>query len=82
MTRSSSGSNSGERYLRRYPALERWMNQCNICQTRGYKPELPAQIHRDPTFADKNLRAFFSPLALDRLGRCEACAGAIDARDK
>jgi hypothetical protein len=80
MTRSSDGSNSGERYLRKYPALERWMNQCHLCQARGYKPELPTQIHADPTFADKNLRAYFKPLALDELGRCEECALAIEGR--
>ena len=82
MTRSSKGSNSGERYLRRYPAIERWMNQCVACQARGYNPEMPAQIYSEPTFTDRNLRAFFPALALDALGRCDTCAAALEQRDR
>lgn len=77
MTKSTHGTNSGERYLRQYPALERWMNQCVLCQARGHKPELPEQIFAVATFADGNLRAFFAPLPLDDLGRCETCAAAM-----
>jgi hypothetical protein len=73
------GLGSGEQYLRDYPALERWMNQCILCQARGYKPELPEMIGKEPTFADQNLRSFFKPLPVDALGRCEVCASAADS---
>ena len=76
------GLGSGEQYLRDYPELERWMNQCVLCQTRGYKPELPEMIRKEPTFADRNLRSFFKPLLVDALGRCEVCAAAIASREQ
>ena len=65
-----------ERYLRMYPALWRWLNQCGICQTEGYRPELPAEIY--PGLAAYNLRRLLLPLALDELGLCAACRAAFD----
>ncbi len=62
----------GERYLLMYPALrKKWINQCSICQTQGYKPDLPAKAIGE---AVKNLRRMFKELRVDTVGRCDDCA--------
>jgi hypothetical protein len=75
------GLGSGEQYLRDYPDLKRWMNQCVACQSRGYRPDLPENIYDRPNAAAGNLRSFFQPLPLDALGRCHTCAMVLDAGD-
>ncbi|MBC7921406.1 MAG: hypothetical protein H7Z75_10000 [Ferruginibacter sp.] len=60
----------GENYLRMYPGLEKWINQCVICQTKGYKPEIPEKIF--PGIAAQNIKKFFPPLELNG-GICEEC---------
>lgn len=65
-----------EQYLRAFPALRRWINQCVVCQTEGHRPELPAQIY--PGMAAYNLRQLFQPLALDELGICADCRAAFE----
>ncbi|RTQ47909.1 hypothetical protein EJV47_18510 [Hymenobacter gummosus] len=65
-----------ELYLRMYPALQRWLNQCVICQAQGYRPDMPAQIY--PGGAAHNLRRLFRPLALDELQMCATCRAAFE----
>lgn len=60
-----------EQYLRMYPALRRWLNQRVVCQTEGYRPDMPAQIY--PGMAAYNLCRLFRPLGLDELGMCADC---------
>jgi hypothetical protein len=65
-------------YLKQYPDLNRWLNQCPSCGARGYKPELPDNIYPHFNVAADNLRKFFRPLAINELGLCEQCARAIE----
>jgi hypothetical protein len=69
----------GEKYLRMYPGLEKWMNQCVICQAKGYKPELPEKL--TPGGAAQNIRRYFSPLTIDG-GICEECLMLLPSKDK
>jgi hypothetical protein len=67
----------GEEYLRQYPRLRKWVNQCVVCQAVGYRPDLPADLFTSDgnrTAAADNLRRYFRPLPVDELGRCEMCA--------
>jgi len=59
----------GEGYLRMYPQLNKWINQCVACQTNGYKPEMPESTKN----GFKNIRKFFNELPLKN-GLCESCA--------
>lgn len=66
----------GEEYLRMYPRLRKWINQCNACQDTGYKPELPKELSTYDgkiSAAAKNLRKFFKPLPLNETGLCAVC---------
>ena len=64
--------NEGDLYLREYPHLLKWINQCVACQHRGYKPEMPSEIF--PGVAARNLRKYFDELVLNEKGLCAQCA--------
>lgn len=70
--------NEGLLYLRGYPQLRKWINQCVACQRLGYKPEMPQQI--GVGVAAKNLRRFFPEMGINEAGLCEQCASARQAR--
>lgn len=59
-------------YLKQYPVAKRWLNQCIVCQSFGYKPEMPEKIH--PGYLAENLRKLLSPLAVNELSICTFCA--------
>jgi hypothetical protein len=66
----------GEEYLRMYPQLKKWINQCSACQDIGYKPELPLELSTysgEKSAAAKNIREFFKPLPLNEIGLCDVC---------
>ena len=60
-----------ELYRKQYPECNKWVQQCIICQTEGYKPEMPNQIGIGRL--SQNIRKFYRELALDEIGLCEAC---------
>lgn len=62
-----------DKYLQMYPELMKWINECIICHSKGYKPEMPEHISREFSVAGKNLRKFFNPLVVDDLSICEQC---------
>jgi len=61
-----------ELYRKQYPECNKWMQQCIICQTEGYKPEMPNQIGIG--YLSQNIRKLYNKLALNEIGLCEACA--------
>jgi len=63
-----------EQYLRMYPELNKWLNECPICHSKGYKPDMPEHISREGSAAAMNLRKYFRPLAVNTDGICEQCA--------
>lgn len=54
-------------YLTMYPRALKWINQCIVCQRKGYKPEMPKDEW-------PNLARYFTPLALGDDGVCAQCA--------
>ena len=67
----------GDGYLQMYPRFLKWINVCACCGRKGYKPEMPP--NDDPRFSGQNLRRYFTPLALNRLGHCDQCAPHAEA---
>lgn len=66
----------GEEYLKMYPQLKKWINQCVACQDIGYKPELPLELSTwggETSAAAQNLRKFFKPLQVNEVGLCDMC---------
>ncbi|OUS70282.1 hypothetical protein B1748_29030 [Paenibacillus sp. MY03] len=67
----------GEEYLKMYPSLMKWINQCIACQSIGYKPDLPHELATydgiNMSAAAANLRRFFKPMSVDEIGLCDTC---------
>ena len=62
----------GDEYLEMYPRFRKWINQCIACNTKGYKPEMPA--NDASRFNGQYLRRYFKPLSVNEVGLCEQCA--------
>ncbi len=58
-------------YLKQYPEAKKWLNQCIVCQSIGYKPEMPEKIY--PGYLAENLRRLLSPLEVNKLNICTHC---------
>jgi hypothetical protein len=68
----SSKSRDRETYLKQLPETRKWLNECSICHSFGYKPELPEKIF--PGLMAENIRSLFSPFAVNELSICIDCA--------
>ena len=66
-----SNKDNKENYIKQYPEINKWLNQCIICQTQGYKPNLPDKIY--PGFLADNIRRFYNVLEVDEIGICTDC---------
>lgn len=63
---------TAEKYLQQYPRIRKWLNQCLMCQSLGYKPEMPEE---DGTHCEfKNIRFRFKCLPVDSVGLCDVCS--------
>lgn len=70
--------NQGMDYLKRYPHLWKWMNNCISCGEIGYKPDLPEHIHPEDAvphlqWNDEYIRKYFKPLYVNESGYCKMC---------
>ena len=63
---------NGKDYLATYPRLRKWVQQCVLCQSEGYNPEMPDFLGVSG-FGPANIRRMFPPLSLDSNGVCEQC---------
>ncbi|SFH33651.1 hypothetical protein SAMN05421739_11215 [Pontibacter chinhatensis] len=61
-----------ELYTKQYPEVKKWLNQYILCQTIGYKPELPQKVY--PGFLAEHIRQYYGPLEVNELGVCAVCA--------
>ena len=61
-------------YLKTYPRLRKWINECPICHAIGYKPEMPEHISGEFSIAGKNIRKMLKPMAVDEIGFCLICS--------
>ena len=62
-----------ELYLKTYPGLQKWINECPVCHSKGYKPDMPEHIGGADSVAVHNLKAYFRPLEVDNMGICLQC---------
>lgn len=61
-------------YMRRYPKLNKWINECWLCHCQGYDRSIVESPNNEQTIAARNIKSFFRPLDLDEDGLCEACS--------
>lgn len=63
-----------ELYLKMYPELLKWINECPICHSKGYNLEMPEHIGGEDSIASYNIRKYFKPLEVDKNGLCLQCS--------
>ncbi|MGN1030485.1 MAG: hypothetical protein ACI4PQ_02670 [Butyricicoccaceae bacterium] len=63
-----------EAYISQYPELKKWINECMVCHTKGYRPDMPEQVGGASSIAAHHIKKLFRPLALNEAGICPQCA--------
>ncbi len=58
-------------YLKDYPQLHKWVNECIICGTKGYNPQIDM---KEEKIAVNNLKSVLPPLEVNELKMCSTCA--------
>ncbi len=66
--------NEGELYLQSYPKLRKWINECQICHSKGYKPDMPKHIANPDAVSGYFIRKYFKPLEVNEMSICNQCA--------
>jgi hypothetical protein len=61
-------------YMRRYPKLNKWINECWLCHCQGYDRSIVENPNNEQTIAARNIKSYFRPLDLDEDGLCEVCS--------
>ena len=57
-------------YRKQYPSVNKWINQCVICQEEGFKPEL---LLNDLGTFGSNIISNWNELELNDLKMCSNC---------
>lgn len=65
-----------EIYLRQYPEVKKWLNQCVIYQEIGYKKEMPNKI--GVGVLAENIRKYWNVLDVNDISICEQCSSLMN----
>lgn len=65
-------SKDREQYRQQYPKVKKWLNQCVVCQSEGYKKNLPSKI--EPGFMAEHIREYWDELEVDDISICDQCS--------
>ena len=64
----------GENYIKTYPYLKKWINECLCCHRKGYSPDLPDKISVvDGSLEVYFIKKYFKPLNINEQGLCAVC---------
>ncbi|MBE6901097.1 MAG: hypothetical protein E7478_01330 [Ruminococcaceae bacterium] len=66
--------NDAELYLDTYPKLRKWINECVVCHSKGYKPDMPEHIGGEYSVSGAVIRQYFRPLELNDDNICLQCS--------
>ncbi len=65
----------GEEYIKVFPKLKKWINECVCCHRKGYDPNMPKTIGTvEGNLGAKTIRQYFKPLSVNEHRLCEVCA--------
>lgn len=65
----------GEEYINAFPKFKKWINECIVCHSKGYNPDMPEQITLvEGSLGAHYIKKYFSPLPLDQDGLCKQCS--------
>jgi len=64
-------------YLKQYPELHKWVNECIVCHAKGYNPKIEL---KEEKIAVNNLKSILPPLAVNDLGMCPICEKLLERK--
>lgn len=64
-------------YLKNYPELHKWINECVVCHAKGYNPQIEL---KEEKIAGNNLKSILPPLEVNELSMCAICAKIFDKK--
>lgn len=64
----SKGEDKNPEWYLNDPRTRKWLVQCVICQTIGYRADAPEKF-----FSRDRVVKYFQPMSLDSSGICEDC---------
>lgn len=68
-------NNEGEMYLKNYPQCQKWINECIICHTKGYKSDMPDYIiNKNSNIFNKHIKKYFNELEVNEFSICKQCS--------
>lgn len=67
-------------YEKQYPGIQKWLNECMVCHTIGYKPNLPEKIY--PGVLAQNIRELYNPLIVNEISICNDCSKYMGSLNK
>jgi hypothetical protein len=65
----SSKNREKEQYIKMYPEARKWLNECVICNSMGFKPEMPVDIY--PGRLAQNIRKLYPELNVNDISICD-----------
>ncbi len=66
-----------KQYLKDYPKLNKWVNECVVCHAKGYNPRIEL---KEEKIVVSNLKKILPPLELDESKMCPVCAKLLQSK--
>lgn len=64
----------GDDYIKKFPKLKKWINECSCCHKKGYDPNIPDKITIDVgSYEVFYIKKYFEPLLINEDGLCPQC---------
>ena len=62
----------GMQYINKFRYAKKWINECLICHTIGYDPNMPDHIGGEESYSAHFIKKYFKPLKVNN-GICLDC---------
>ncbi len=69
----------GDDYIKAFPELKKWINECICCHRKGYAPDMPEHVGGKYSIAAQEIKTLYEPLNVDKDSLCEVCSKLVNS---